>query len=617
MRGDGPARARARSTSARPRRRAAGSRPVPRRRRRLPRRCTVETGRTATIQGLLDRMNVLFTGSGAEASRLAFSKSASKERFFQTGVPTPPYVLVHESDDLQRMPRAGRSHRLSARRQTRLAGFEPGREHRQITQAISAAGPFRNASSYDSSALLEQAIPGTEWTVRPARRRAAAADPNRNAARILRLHGEVRGLGHDSCRFEFAGAGRAASSIVEAGCRAARAIGTRGLARVDCGWTSGAAPGCSKSTRFPDLTDHSLVPKRPLAPASAWASCVNGPSNARSWRRLAVGRRFPRTPSVNGMAASGKKGLKDSDSDVLIRGRGRHELPRALDSSRPSIVLAVIACIAAYFLFPGPWSGCPTCRIAANTCSSRTTFTSPTRPPGCRRTFLKQVAREGGLPDELSMLDDEARRQRGGRVPESMPWVDRVVSVQKEFPQRVTVVARVPQAGRLRRHAHSERYAVDKHAVLLPPPDLPPAERRISADLQRPLDAAGTEAGQQLARPHDRRRRQASPTRSARRGKSCSSRRFEIPEPAGRRPAGRRRSTPCEPRGARGSSGAAPRAATTPANCRPNKRSAAWKNTWPAKAASPTRKARYEIDIRHWKEITSRPLGDDGTRTRE
>jgi D-alanine-D-alanine ligase len=59
-------------------------------------------GEDGTIQTLLDRMGLVFTGSGADASRLAFSKSASKERFFQCGVPTPDYGLVHESDGDQR-----------------------------------------------------------------------------------------------------------------------------------------------------------------------------------------------------------------------------------------------------------------------------------------------------------------------------------------------------------------------------------------------------------------------------------------------------------------------------------------------------------------------------------
>ena len=59
-------------------------------------------GEDGEIQSTLDRMNVLYTGSGAEASRLAFSKSASKERLFQRGISTPPYVLVHKFDDLKR-----------------------------------------------------------------------------------------------------------------------------------------------------------------------------------------------------------------------------------------------------------------------------------------------------------------------------------------------------------------------------------------------------------------------------------------------------------------------------------------------------------------------------------
>src|SRR5690606_14021018 len=51
-------------------------------------------GEDGGVQSLLDGWGVPYTGSDAAASRLAFSKSAAKERFAAEGVPTPPYRLV-------------------------------------------------------------------------------------------------------------------------------------------------------------------------------------------------------------------------------------------------------------------------------------------------------------------------------------------------------------------------------------------------------------------------------------------------------------------------------------------------------------------------------------------
>ena len=62
-------------------------------------------GEDGHIQERLESLGVPFTGSSSRASRLAMCKSASKERFFQVGVPTQPYVLVHQADSPQRTSR--------------------------------------------------------------------------------------------------------------------------------------------------------------------------------------------------------------------------------------------------------------------------------------------------------------------------------------------------------------------------------------------------------------------------------------------------------------------------------------------------------------------------------
>src|SRR5689334_714874 len=50
-------------------------------------------GEDGQVQQILEDAGVPYTGSGIAASRLAFSKSAAKERFGQHQVPTAPYVL--------------------------------------------------------------------------------------------------------------------------------------------------------------------------------------------------------------------------------------------------------------------------------------------------------------------------------------------------------------------------------------------------------------------------------------------------------------------------------------------------------------------------------------------
>ena len=62
-------------------------------------------GEDGQVQQLLDEAGIPYTGSGAAASRLAFSKSAAKERFLQSGVPTPRFAAIHYTDDLQKVLR--------------------------------------------------------------------------------------------------------------------------------------------------------------------------------------------------------------------------------------------------------------------------------------------------------------------------------------------------------------------------------------------------------------------------------------------------------------------------------------------------------------------------------
>jgi D-alanine-D-alanine ligase len=53
-------------------------------------------GEDGTIQAILDRKGILYTGEGEKGSRLAFDKIESKKRFVERGVPTAPYITVEK-----------------------------------------------------------------------------------------------------------------------------------------------------------------------------------------------------------------------------------------------------------------------------------------------------------------------------------------------------------------------------------------------------------------------------------------------------------------------------------------------------------------------------------------
>jgi hypothetical protein len=97
-------------------------------------------------------------------------------------------------------------------------------------------------------------------------------------------------------------------------------------------------------------------------------------------------------------------------------------------------------------------------------------FTDP--PPWIPRTFIRDVIREGGLPEELTLLDDELVKQVVAAFQKDA-WVDRVVSVRKDFARGLTVVLtyRKPVAFVV---TESDRYPIDQEATLLPPPGFPP-----------------------------------------------------------------------------------------------------------------------------------------------
>jgi len=215
-------------------------------------------GEDGQVQQILEQAGVPYTGSDAVASRLAFSKSAAKERFQQAGVPTPNYTLIHYSDDLARLQRiaAQMGYPLVVKPDTQ--GSSIGVTIVERPSQFDAS--IRTCFQFDSFGLIETAIAGTEWTVAVLDDQVLPAihieTPNTWYDYQAKYHSEAT-----QYRFDYAVSAATVRQIEAVGAAACRALGTKGLARVDLRLDAQGQPWVLEVNTIPGLTDHSLAPK--------------------------------------------------------------------------------------------------------------------------------------------------------------------------------------------------------------------------------------------------------------------------------------------------------------------------------------------------------------------
>lgn len=215
-------------------------------------------GEDGVAQKVLEKLGVVFTGSSSEASRLAFSKSAAKERFIQHGVPTPSYMLIHESDPYERVAeharRIGYPIVVKPNAQGSSIGVTIVRTEAELEAALSQCFYF------ESFGLLEKMIEGGEFTL---------GVIDFEPLPLIRIETN-RGFFDYQAKYEDDatqylfdyGVDQATLDLLtETGIAACRALGTRGVARTDICISETGKPFVLEVNTIPGMTDHSLVPK--------------------------------------------------------------------------------------------------------------------------------------------------------------------------------------------------------------------------------------------------------------------------------------------------------------------------------------------------------------------
>jgi D-alanine-D-alanine ligase len=115
-------------------------------------------GEDGTLQELLEKRGVPYTGAGVASSRVAFDKNLAKKKFVDAGVPTPRAEIVDVSSGV-RLPEMAVPFVVKPPREGSSVGVHI------VLKAEDAMAAMEDAARYGNDILIEQYVAGKELTV--------------------------------------------------------------------------------------------------------------------------------------------------------------------------------------------------------------------------------------------------------------------------------------------------------------------------------------------------------------------------------------------------------------------------------------------------------------------
>lgn len=211
-------------------------------------------GEDGSMQGLLECLDIPYTGSGILASALAMDKLRTKQVWQSLGIPTPRHaVLASESDCLQASTELGFPLIVKPAHEGSSIGMA------KVNSAQELVAAWQDAAKYDSQVLVEQWIHGPEFTVAVLRGQVlppiALGTPHvfyDYDAKYIANDTQYRiPCGLDSVKEQ---------ELIDLTARACDAIGIEGWGRLDVMQDEQGRFWLLEVNTAPGMTDHSLVP---------------------------------------------------------------------------------------------------------------------------------------------------------------------------------------------------------------------------------------------------------------------------------------------------------------------------------------------------------------------
>lgn len=215
-------------------------------------------GEDGTIQGVLEWLNIPYTGSGVIASALAMDKILTKAAWLSEGLPTPDYVRLEPGFDVnQVVARLGLPLIVKPAQEGSTLGLTKVKTADQLQAA------FDLAYKYDPNVLAEKFVSGQELTV-PVMGHAQTA----HALPVIRIQApdgnydyHNKYIGNETRYFCPSELPVEFEKQVQALCvRAYQVLGCAGWGRADVLVDEAGKPWLLEMNTSPGMTDHSLVP---------------------------------------------------------------------------------------------------------------------------------------------------------------------------------------------------------------------------------------------------------------------------------------------------------------------------------------------------------------------